>query len=295
MLAILENYTLMQLKLIECPRDAMQGLHHFIPTEDKISYINKLLQVGFDTIDFGSFVSPKAIPQLKDTTEVLEKLDLNHTKTKLLAIVANLRGAEEACKFDKITYLGFPHSLSSTFLNLNIHSTKEKGLKTIEDMQKLCMANNKELVVYLSMAFGNPYGESISLDSIVEEIEKLKGMGVKIISMSDTVGMGTPDNIGKVFARLIPAYPDLEFGLHLHTTATTYYPKIDAAYKNGCRRFDSVILGLGGCPMSAHDLVGNLNTESLLSYFERNHIHMPLNPDLYQAAVKKAYQTFPFD
>ncbi len=284
----------MQIKLIECPRDAMQGLHDFIPTETKISYINALLEVGFDTLDFGSFVSPKAIPQLKDTAEVLSKLNLSRTKTKLLAIVANLRGAEAACLHPEIKYLGFPFSISETFQQLNTHKSIEDSFRVIEQLQNLCIANNKELVVYISMAFGNPYGDEHSIASVIEEVKTLSSFGVKIISLADTVGVGEPEMIGEVFRNLIPAFPDIEFGLHLHTTASTYYNKIDAAWQNGCRRFDSVMLGLGGCPMSAHELVGNLSTESLVHFFDSKGISIPLDHDSYQKAVIKAHQTFPF-
>ncbi len=283
----------MQLKLIECPRDAMQGLHDFIPTETKISYINALLRVGFDTIDFGSFVSPKAIPQLKDTVEVLANLDLSASKTRLLAIVANLRGAREACLHPEIKYLGFPFSVSPTFLNLNIRSNSQQALQTIEIIQNLCVKSNQELVVYLSMAFGNPYGDDSSISSLIHAVEKLKTIGIKIISFADTVGVGEPETIEAVFKNLLPAFPDIEFGMHLHTTSDSYYKKIDAAYRNGCRRFDSVILGLGGCPMSARDLVGNLDTESLVGYFTSKGIEIPLNKDLYQEALMKARRIFP--
>ncbi len=284
----------MQIKIIECPRDAMQGLHEFIPTESKIAYINALLRVGFDTIDFGSFVSPKAIPQLKDTAKVLSKLNLEGTKTKLLAIIANLRGAKEAILHPEITYLGFPFSISETFQQLNTHKSIEEAFETIRQIQELCVAEKKELVVYITMAFGNPYGDVYSLASITHSVEQLKSLGIKIISMSDTVGIGNPESIGDVFGKIIPAFPEIEFGLHLHTTPDSYYNKIDAAYSNGCRRFDSVMLGLGGCPMSARDLVGNLSTESLMSYFESKNIEVPLDYGMYQEALKKAQQTFAF-
>lgn len=284
----------MQIKIIECPRDAMQGLHEFIPTEAKIAYINALLRVGFDTIDFGSFVSPKAIPQLKDTAKVLSKLELGDTKTKLLAIIANLRGAKEAILHPEITYLGFPFSISETFQKRNTNKSIQEAFETLKQIQDLCVAEKKELVVYITMAFGNPYGDERSVESIVQSVEQLKAIGVKIISMSDTVGVGNPESIGEVFGKIVPAFPDIEFGLHLHTTPDTYYNKIDAAYTNGCRRFDSVMLGLGGCPMSARELVGNLSTESLLTYFESKKIEVSLDPTLYQKALWKAQQTFPF-
>ncbi|MDP1725201.1 MAG: hydroxymethylglutaryl-CoA lyase [Bacteroidota bacterium] len=284
----------MQIKIIECPRDAMQGLHEFIPTESKIAYINALLRVGFDTIDFGSFVSPKAIPQLKDTAKVLSKLNLTDTKTKLLAIVANLRGAKEAVLHPEITYLGFPFSISETFQKKNTNKTIQEALETLKHIQDLCITEKKELVVYITMAFGNPYGDEHDIESIVLSVEQLNSIGIKIISMSDTVGIGNPKSIGEVFGSIIPSFPNIEFGLHLHTTPNTYYDKIDAAFTHGCRRFDSVMLGLGGCPMSACELVGNLSTESLLGYFESKHIEVPLNARFYHEALRKAQQTFPF-
>ncbi len=284
----------MSIKIIECPRDAMQGLHEFIPTEKKISYINSLLKVGFDTIDFGSFVSPKAIPQLRDTTEVLSKLDLSTTKSKLLAIIANKRGAQDASMFDEITYLGFPYSVSPTFLKLNISSTREEAYKTIEYLNNLCASKNKQLVVYLSMAFGNPYGDESSLEAIDEAVEELNQLGIKIISMADTVGIGDVATIGNIFANVVSTFKEIEFGLHLHTTESTYYEKVDAAYKNGCTRFDSVMLGLGGCPMSGKELVGNLSTEHLLNYFHTNNIEVNLNEDEYFKSLLKAQETFSF-
>lgn len=284
----------MSCKIIECPRDGMQGLHEFIPTEQKISYINSLLKVGFDTIDFGSFVSPKAIPQLRDTAEVLAGLDLSSTKSKLLAIIGNIRGAEDACKFDEITYLGFPYSVSPTFLKLNIRSTREEAFKSIEYINNLCSKKNKKLVVYLSMAFGNPYGDESSLHAIAEAVSELKELGIEIISMADTVGVGDAETIGYVFARVVHDFKEVEFGLHLHTTADSYFEKIDEAYVNGCRRFDSVMLGLGGCPMSGKELVGNLSTEHLLNYFQDKKIEVNLNQENYFAAMKKALETFSF-
>ena len=285
----------MEVKIIECPRDAMQGLHEFIPTHKKISYINSLLKVGFDTIDFGSFVSPKAIPQLKDTAEVLSKLELSDTNSKLLAIVGNKRGAETACNFEEINYLGFPYSVSPTFLKLNISSTRQEAFSTIEYLNNLCVKQNKQLVVYLSMAFGNPYGDESSLEAINEAVKELQAIGIKIISMADTVGVGEVETIGNVFASVVNTFNDVEFGLHLHTTESTYFEKVDAAYKNGCRRFDSVMLGLGGCPMSGKELVGNLSTENLLNYFKTNQIDVKLNEAAYFDSLLKAQQTFTFN
>lgn len=284
----------MEVKIIECPRDAMQGLHEFIPTHKKISYINSLLKVGFDTIDFGSFVSPKAIPQLKDTAEVLSKLELSDTNSKLLAIVGNKRGAEAACNFEEINYLGFPYSVSPTFLKLNISSTRQEAFSTIEYLNNLCAKQKKQLVVYLSMTFGNPYGDESSLEAINEAVKELQAIGIKIISMADTVGVGEVETIGNVFASVVNTFNDVEFGLHLHTTEATYFEKVDAAYKNGCRRFDSVMLGLGGCPMSGKELVGNLSTEHLLNYFKTNQIEVNLNEDEYFKSLLEAQKTFSF-
>ena len=271
----------------------MQGLHEFIPTENKISYINSLLKVGFDAIDFGSFVSPKAIPQLRDTAEVLSKLDLSTTKSKLLAIIANKRGAQDACNFEEVTYLGFPYSVSPTFLKLNISSTREEAFKTIEFINNLCATKNKQLVVYLSMAFGNPYGDESSIEAINGAVNELQNVGIKIISMADTVGVGDVETIGNVFSNVVPAFKDIEFGLHLHTTVDTYYEKVDAAYQNGCRRFDSVMLGLGGCPMSGRELVGNLSTEHLLNYFKTKNIDVNLDEEAYFKSLLEAQKTFP--
>lgn len=281
------------IKLIECPRDAMQGLKEFIPTTAKADYINSLLQVGFDTIDFGSFVSPKAIPQLKDTSEVLKLIDLSNTNTKLLAIIGNIRGAEEAVAFDQITYLGFPFSISNTFLNLNIKSSHAKALQDIAKIQDLTESKNKTLVVYLSMAFGNPYGDEYGLEIIINAIEELKQIGIKIINLADTVGVGLANDIGLVYAKTVAQFPSIEIGMHLHTTADTHYNKIDEAYKNGCTRFDSVMLGLGGCPMSEQKLIGNLSTENLINYFSQNNINIDLDFEKYRLAQKKASKLFP--
>ena len=285
----------MSFKIIECPRDAMQGLHEFIPTDKKTSYINSLLKVGFDYIDFGSFVSPKAIPQLRDTAEVLAGLDLSTTKSKLLAIIGNKRGAEEACKHNEISYLGFPYSVSPTFLKLNISSTHEEAFRTIEYVNNLCGKTNKKLVVYLTMAFGNPYGDKSSTEQVLKDVNELKEAGITIVSLADTVGVGTPEIIHDVFSAVLPQFPDLNFGFHLHTTSSTYYEKLNAAYTAGCSHFDSVILGLGGCPMSAQELVGNLSTENLLHFCRTKGIELSINDEFYQEAVIKARQIFPIN
>lgn len=273
------------MKLIECPRDAMQGIHDFIPTEIKAAYINQLLKVGFDTIDFGSFVSPKAIPQLRDTAEVLAQLDLSTTKSKLLAIVANTRGAEDACKFEEIDYLGFPFSISETFQLRNTNSTIEQSLGTVEALQNLCIQHKKKAVVYISMGFGNPYGDAWNTDIVAHWTQKLADMGIEILALSDTIGISNPANINYIFSNLTKDFSKIEFGVHLHSTPATAEAKIKAAYESGCRRFDAAIKGLGGCPMAADDLTGNIATETILGYFEKENIASGL--DL--AAFNEAY------
>jgi hydroxymethylglutaryl-CoA lyase len=255
------------MKIIECPRDAMQGIKEFIPTKKKIDYINQLLKVGFDTIDFGSFVSEKAIPQLKDTAEVLSGLDLSSTSSKLLSIIANIRGAEDACNFEEINYLGFPLSISEEFQKRNTNKSINESLNTVEEIQNLSVKNNKELVVYLSMAFGNPYGENYHPDIVAELTQKLHQIEIKIIALSDTIGVSEPDNIVPLFSTLSTEYPNIEIGAHFHTTPDKWEEKIDSAYKNGCRRFDSALKGYGGCPMADDALTGNMPTEKLIRYF----------------------------
>ena len=255
------------MKIIECPRDAMQGISEFISTDIKAAYINQLLKVGFDTIDFGSFVSPKAIPQLKDTAEVLAKLDLENTSSKLLAIIANTRGAVDACNFEEINYLGFPLSVSEQFQQRNTKKSIAKALSTVEEIQNLSVKNNKELVVYLSMAFGNPYGENYHPDIVAELTEKLNQLEIGIVALSDTIGVSSPTNIAPLFSTLIQEYPTIEFGAHFHTTPDKWEEKVESAYQNGCRRFDSALKGYGGCPMAKDDLVGNMPTEKLITYF----------------------------
>ena len=255
------------MKIIECPRDAMQGISAFIPTDIKAAYINQLLKVGFDTIDFGSFVSPKAIPQLKDTAEVLAKLDLENTSSKLLAIIANTRGAVDACSFEEINYLGFPLSVSEQFQQRNTKKSIEQALSTVEEIQNLSAKNNKELVVYLSMAFGNPYGENYHPDIVAELTEKLHQLEIGIVALSDTIGVSSPTNIAPLFSTLIQEYPTIEFGAHFHTTPDKWEEKVELAYQNGCRRFDAALKGYGGCPMAKDDLVGNMPTEKLITYF----------------------------
>ena len=255
------------MKIIECPRDAMQGIKEFIPTSTKIAYINQLLKVGFHTIDFGSFVSEKAIPQLKDTAEVLAGLYLSNTSSKLLSIIANTRGTETACNFEEINYLGFPLSVSEEFQKRNTNKSIEESLRVVEEIQNLSVKNNKELLVYLSMAFGNPYGENHHPDIVAELTEKLKQLDVSIVALSDTIGVSDPSNITPLFSTLIKEYPTIEFGAHFHTTADKWEEKVDSAYTNGCKRFDAALKGFGGCPMAKDDLTGNMPTEKLITYF----------------------------
>lgn len=281
------------IKLIECPRDAMQGLHDFVPTEDKIRYINELLKVGFDTIDFGSFVSPKAIPQMRDTTEVLAALDLSQTKSKLLAIIANTRGAEEACKHPEISYLGYPFSISETFQLRNTNATIEESLERVEEIQNLCIQHNKKPVIYISMGFGNPYGDVWNVEIVEKWVYALSQMGIDILSLSDTIGVSNPQSIEYLFSALIPRYPHIEFGAHLHTEPTNWYEKIDAAYTNGCKRFDSAIKGFGGCPMAKDDLTGNMATENVISYFKDHHSALSLDMQTFQKSMEIAVEIFP--
>lgn len=285
----------MPIKIIECPRDAMQGLNDFIPTEKKIEYINQLLKVGFDTIDFGSFVSPKAIPQLKDTAEVLARLDFNNSKSNLLAIVANLRGAESACKFNEIKYIGFPFSISETFQNKNTNSSILDSLNAVKQIKELCLTNNKELVIYISMAFGNPYGEEWNTDIVEHWTSQISDIGVKIISLSDTIGIANPESISYLFNKLIPRFSDVEFGAHFHTTIDAWKEKIEAAYLNGCTRFDGAILGFGGCPMATNKLTGNMPTEKIIQYFEELNMELSINKNEFKKSLiesSKIFQTF---
>ena len=282
-----------KVKIIECPRDAMQGIKsHFISTEKKALYINSLLKVGFDTIDFGSFVSPKAIPQMRDTAAVLAKLDLSRTQSKLLAIIANVRGAEEASQFQEINYLGYPFSISENFQMRNTHKTIQESIQTLDEILTIADKTNKEVVAYLSMGFGNPYGDPWNVDIVGNWTEKLSKMGVKILSLSDTVGSSTPDVISYLFSNLIPLYPDIEFGAHLHTTPDKWHEKVDAAYKAGCNRFDGAIKGYGGCPMAKDELTGNMPTEKLLSYFTAEKADTNMKPMSFESAYNKALEVF---
>lgn len=282
------------MKIIECPRDAMQGLHDFIPTAQKIKYINQLLKVGFDTLDMGSFVSPKAIPRMRDTQEVIKNLDLSDTDTKLLTIVGNTRGAKEATQFDEIHYLGFPFSISDTFQKRNINSTIEDSFHRAEDILNCCVIGNKELVVYISMAFGNPYNDPWDADIVLEWAHRLHNeLGVDIISLSDTIGVANPETIDYLFTSLIPELPQVEFGAHLHTTPDTWKEKVHAAVHAGCERFDGAFKGFGGCPMAKDDLTGNMPTENLISYFNEKKTDIGLDMDAVQASLQMTTEVFP--
>lgn len=280
------------IKLIECPRDAMQGIKEMIPTQLKADYINSILKVGFDTIDFGSFVSPKAIPQMQDTADVLKKLDLSSTKSKLLAIIANARGAQDAVVFDEIKYLGFPFSISETFQQRNTNSSISESLIRVEEIQSLCVKHNKELVVYISMAFGNPYNDEWSSEIAIKWAAKLHSMGIRIIALADTTGVSNAENISYLFKNLIPAFTDVEFGAHLHSTKENCFTKIEAAAKSGCLRYDAAIHGFGGCPMAKDDLTGNIATEDVVSYFNLTSQNLGLNSDALLAAYEKSWEIF---
>lgn len=280
------------IKLVECPRDAMQGWKYFISTEKKIDYINSLLEVGFDTIDFGSFVSPKAIPQMADTKEVIGKLKVQSSNTKLLAIVANVRGAEEAIAYDNLSYLGFPFSISETFQLRNTNSTIEESLSRVEEIQGLCVKNNKQLVIYLSMGFGNPYGDVYNEEILLKWADEMVKREIKIISLADTVGVATADQISFALNTLIPKHPDTTFGVHLHSTPSNWREKLEAAVKSGCKRFDGALKGIGGCPMAGNDLVGNMNSELMISHFEGKGLLKGLNKEALQKSLQLASQIF---
>jgi hydroxymethylglutaryl-CoA lyase len=282
-----------KVKIIECPRDAMQGIKsHFISTEAKANYINSLLKVGFDTIDFGSFVSPKAIPQMRDTAAVLARLDLSQTTSKLLAIVANVRGANDAVQFEEIDYLGYPFSISENFQMRNTHKTIHQSIDALKEILTIANNANKEVVAYLSMGFGNPYGDPWNVEIVSEWTEKLSGMGVKILSLSDTIGSSTPDVISHLFSNLIPTYPAIEFGAHLHTSPSLWHEKVHAAFHAGCKRFDGAIKGYGGCPMAKDELTGNMPTEKLISYFTEQKMVTGIKPMSFESAYNQALKIF---
>jgi hydroxymethylglutaryl-CoA lyase len=280
------------MKIIECPRDAMQGFMHFIDTPVKINYLNKLLQVGFDTLDFGSFVSPKAIPQMRDTEQVLAGLQLEATSTKLLAIVANLKGAEAAVQHNSIRYLGFPFSISETFQQRNTNSSIADSVQTVARIQELCVKHNKELVIYISMGFGNPYGDEWSADIAAQWVERMVNLNVNIISLSDTIGIANPDSISYLFSSMIKTFPQVEFGAHLHTQPHNWREKVEAAYAHGCRRFDGAIKGFGGCPMAADELTGNMPTEHVISFMEAAGEQLGFNKQAFDEAMAMSSSVF---
>src|SRR5690554_4324157 len=281
------------LKIIECPRDAMQGIKEFIPTTTKIAYINELLKVGFDTIDFGSFVSPKAIPQLKDTASVLENLNLSSTRSKLLAIVANERGAQDASNFEEINYLGYPFSISETFQQRNTNTSIEGSLTRLQNIIDIAIKSNKEMVVYLSMGFGNPYGDPWNTEIVLKWASRLNSeFGINILALSDTIGVSNPSLITHILNGIIPELSKAEIGVHLHTTPTTYLEKVEAAYEAGCRRFDGAIRGFGGCPMAEDELVGNMPTEKMIDYFTHQNIRTNLNLDALEKAIQQNNYVF---
>ncbi len=281
------------MKIIECPRDAMQGISQFIETNTKVEYLNLLLQAGFDTLDFGSFVSPKAIPQMRDTADVLARLDLSNTTTRLLAIIANKRGGEQAVSYPEVSYLGFPLSVSETFQQRNTNKSIEAALGELQDIQELCVKHNKTLVTYLSMGFGNPYGDPYSPEVIEEFVQKLDPMDIKIISLSDTIGVSKPENIQPLFHKLIKQFPHIEFGAHLHSQPHTAREKVEAALEAGCRRMDGAMLGFGGCPMAKDDLTGNMATETIVSTLDQKGIKHNLDMDVFNRARQQAATVFP--
>ena len=280
------------MKIIECPRDAMQGMEEFVPTPKKVEYINHLLKVSFDTVDFGSFVSTKAIPQMRDTAEVLAGLDFDQSDSKLLAIVANARGAQEAVKFEQISYLGFPFSISETFQQRNTKKSIVEALNTLEEIQQLCVKHSMELVCYISMGFGNPYGDPFTAEVVSKFTEIIHTLDIRIISLADTIGLAEPQLISKLFKELIPAYPDVEFGAHFHSNPNTAIEKVSAAYASGCRRFDGAIRGFGGCPMAKDELVGNIATEAMVSYFDGRSLDLGINRDAFNAAINASTSIF---
>lgn len=281
-----------RVKIIECPRDAMQGLHEFVPTQLKVKYLQKLIDTGFDALDFGSFVSAKAIPQMKDTAEVLESLDLSGSSTKLLAIVANKRGANEAVQHQKIQFIGYPFSVSETFQMRNTNSKIPDSFQTVKEINELCIENGKELVIYLSMAFGNPYGDEWNADIVMHWVNELHKLGIKIIALSDTIGVAAPESISYLFNNLIPNYPHIEFGAHFHTVPTLWKEKVESAFQSGCLRFDGAIHGYGGCPMAKDELTGNMPTEHMIMYFHEQKLIDHIKLDQFYLAMNASKQIF---
>jgi hydroxymethylglutaryl-CoA lyase len=280
------------LQIIECPRDAMQGWKKIITTSDKVRYINALLEVGFHTIDYGSFVSPKLMPQMADSGEVVRQLDTKHSKTKLLAIVANSRGAEDAIHFDQIHYLGFPFSVSSTFQQRNTNSSPEESLLRVEEIQGLCTRHGKELVVYLSMGFGNPYGDAYDQFILASWMEKISALGVQTMSIADTVGLASPSTVTEMVSAMIPAFPRSVIGVHLHSSPDQLVEKLAAAFDAGCKRFDGAIGGIGGCPMADDQLVGNMDTVTMISYFKTKDLCEDLDMDALEYALQLSREIF---
>lgn len=280
------------MKIVECPRDAMQGLHEFVPTQTKIDYINYLLKVGFDTIDFGSFVSPKAIPQMSDTVEVLDGLELGSTKSKLLAIVANVKGAEIASDFEEIQYLGYPLSLSETFQQRNTNRSISEAFDNLAEIQDICQSDDKTLVVYLSMGFGNPYGDPYEIDYVGQFVDRLDQMEIDVVSLADTIGVASPETITPLFQNLIPKFPHIEFGAHLHSNPSVAYDKMAAAYDGGCRRLDGAIRGFGGCPMAKDELVGNMATETILDFLRDRTIDSGLDEKCFLESINFSNKVF---
>ncbi len=281
-----------RITIVDCPRDAMQGIKEFIPTDRKAHYLNAILQVGFPVVDFGSFVSPRAIPQMADTTEVLNRLDLENIRSELLAIVANVRGANDAASFEEISYLGYPFSVSEEFQQRNTNRSIEGSLHIVEEIQDIAFRHKKKLVVYLSMGFGNPYGEPWSPGLVIRWSERLAQMGIGILILSDTIGSATPEVIDELFGHLVPELPKVEFGAHLHTIPGDWYPKVQAAWNAGCRRFDGAIRGFGGCPLAQNDLIGNMPTEKLLSFATEHQLDHGLNTLAFETAYNQALKTF---
>jgi hydroxymethylglutaryl-CoA lyase len=282
----------MSVKIIECPRDAMQGIRKWIPSNDKLSYIQSVLSVGFDVVDFGSFVSPRAIPQMRDTDYIIDNLDLSNTKSKLLAIVANQRGALEASKYSSISYLGYPFSISETFQMRNTNKTILESLNELKEIKSICEKFNKELVVYLSMGFGNPYGEPWNYEIVEKWIDKLHKLGINIISISDTIGLAKKSDIELIFTNLIPKYSRIEFGSHFHTKPDQWFEKVNSAFQSGCKRFDGAILGFGGCPMAKDDLTGNLPTEKLISFFNSVGVKTNINSLNFESCYNNSLKLF---
>ena len=281
-----------QVKIIECPRDAMQGIKKWIPSKDKLSYIQSVLSVGFDIVDFGSFVSPRSIPQMKDTQFIIENIDLSSTSSKLLAIVANERGALDACKYPSISFLGYPFSISETFQMRNTNKSISESILELKKIKSLCMKNHKELVVYLSMGFGNPYGEPWNYEIVEKWIDILDQIEIKVISISDTTGQAKTNDIKKIYSSLIPKYNNIEFGAHFHTLPNHWFNKINSAYESGCKRFDGAILGFGGCPMAKDELTGNIPTEKLLSYFNTIGQKINIDPLNFETCYNHALKLF---